>query len=66
MYVISDSEHYKSQALRNAQEAYQIHQEKVSSYERTSTDTLAHSLYPVHTVLIPKPLPVDADVWWGG
>lgn len=29
-YVILDSEYYKSQALRNAKEAYQIHQEKVS------------------------------------
>lgn len=29
-YVISDSEHYKSQALRNAKEAYQIHQQRVS------------------------------------
>lgn len=30
LYAISDSEHYKSQALRNAKEAYQIHQERVS------------------------------------
>lgn len=30
-YVIADSEYYKSQALRNAQEAYQIHQERVSN-----------------------------------
>lgn len=30
LYAILDSEYYKSQALRNAKEAYQIHQEKVS------------------------------------
>lgn len=35
LYVIADSEYYKSQALRNAQEAYQIHQERVSN-SRTS------------------------------
>lgn len=30
LYAILDSEYYKSQALRNAKEAYQIHQERVS------------------------------------
>lgn len=42
LYGISDSEHYKSQALRNAKEAYQIHQERVSSHVHTIRETLMH------------------------
>lgn len=40
LYAISDSEHYKSQALRNAKEAYQIHQERVSRCSHSLRDEL--------------------------
>lgn len=58
--TVSDSSYYKSQAMRNAKEAYQIHQERVSR----CLHTLIHSTHtpPVDTVLISNSLPADADV----
>ncbi|KAG8011195.1 DNA helicase INO80 [Nibea albiflora] len=40
-----DSEHYKSQALRNAKEAYQIHQEKTRMFDEEAKDSRSASLH---------------------
>uniref|UniRef100_A0A3Q0QYM5 Chromatin-remodeling ATPase INO80 n=1 Tax=Amphilophus citrinellus TaxID=61819 RepID=A0A3Q0QYM5_AMPCI len=39
-----DSEYYKSQALRNAQEAYQIHQERTRMFDEEAKDSRSASL----------------------
>ncbi|XP_056150426.1 chromatin-remodeling ATPase INO80 [Lampris incognitus] len=39
-----DSEYYKSQALRNAKEAYQIHQEKTRMFDEEAKDSRSASL----------------------
>uniref|UniRef100_A0A3Q4I5D4 Chromatin-remodeling ATPase INO80 n=1 Tax=Neolamprologus brichardi TaxID=32507 RepID=A0A3Q4I5D4_NEOBR len=40
-----DSEYYKSQALRNAQEAYQIHQERTRMFDEEAKDSRSASLH---------------------
>uniref|UniRef100_A0A671YB76 Chromatin-remodeling ATPase INO80 n=1 Tax=Sparus aurata TaxID=8175 RepID=A0A671YB76_SPAAU len=40
-----DSEHYKSQALRNAKEAYQIHQERTRMFDEEAKDSRCASLH---------------------
>ncbi|KAF0023281.1 hypothetical protein F2P81_023911 [Scophthalmus maximus] len=40
-----DSEYYKSQALRNAKEAYQIHQEKTRMFDEEAKDSRSASLH---------------------
>uniref|UniRef100_A0A8P4G1L6 Chromatin-remodeling ATPase INO80 n=1 Tax=Dicentrarchus labrax TaxID=13489 RepID=A0A8P4G1L6_DICLA len=40
-----DSEHYKSQALRNAKEAYQIHQERTRMFDEEAKDSRSASLH---------------------
>ncbi|XP_016889326.1 chromatin-remodeling ATPase INO80 isoform X2 [Cynoglossus semilaevis] len=40
-----DSEYYKSQALRNAKEAYQIHQEKTRMFDEEAKDSRFASLH---------------------
>lgn len=40
-----DSEYYKSQALRNATEAYQIHQEKTRMFDEEAKDSRSASLH---------------------
>lgn len=56
LYAISDSEHYKSQALRNAKEAYQIHQERVSWSMRSIRSALIpYKDTHTHTDTLPWP-----------
>uniref|UniRef100_M3ZX29 Chromatin-remodeling ATPase INO80 n=1 Tax=Xiphophorus maculatus TaxID=8083 RepID=M3ZX29_XIPMA len=40
-----DSEYYKSQALRNAREAYQIHQERTRMFDEEAKDSRSASLH---------------------
>uniref|UniRef100_A0A7N6AHX5 Chromatin-remodeling ATPase INO80 n=1 Tax=Anabas testudineus TaxID=64144 RepID=A0A7N6AHX5_ANATE len=40
-----DSEYYKSQALRNAKEAYQIHQERTRMFDEEAKDSRSASLH---------------------
>ncbi|XP_071757033.1 chromatin-remodeling ATPase INO80 isoform X2 [Centroberyx gerrardi] len=42
---VIDSEYYKSQALRNAKEAYQIHQERTRMFDEEAKDSRCASLH---------------------
>uniref|UniRef100_A0A7N8Y091 Chromatin-remodeling ATPase INO80 n=1 Tax=Mastacembelus armatus TaxID=205130 RepID=A0A7N8Y091_9TELE len=47
-----DSEYYKSQALRNAKEAYQIHQERTRMFDEEAKDSRSASLHAAGGLLM--------------
>ncbi|KAM9356423.1 chromatin-remodeling ATPase INO80 [Pholidichthys leucotaenia] len=48
-----DSEYYKSQALRNAKEAYQIHQERTRMFDEEAKDSRSASLHAAGSLSSP-------------